>query len=65
MGSAAMGEGAIIGISLDVTSLALSADPALAKNCFAHLGTLQTLSEDGHCGTKTKHKETNGENLNF
>lgn len=43
VGSAAVGEGAIIGISLDVTSLVLSADPALSKNCFAHLETLQTL----------------------
>lgn len=42
VGSAAVGEGTIIGISLDVTSLVLSADPALSKNCFAHLETLQT-----------------------
>lgn len=56
MGSAAVGEGAIIGISLDVTSPALSTDPALAKNCFAHPGTLWMFSEAGHCGTKTKLK---------
>lgn len=43
VGFAAVGEGAIIGISLDVTSLALSADPALSKNCFARLETLRTL----------------------
>lgn len=43
VGSAAVGEVAIIGISLDVASLVLSADPALSKNCFAHLETLQTL----------------------
>lgn len=43
VGSVAVGEGAIIGISLDVTSLAHSADPALSKKGFAHLETLQTL----------------------
>lgn len=37
VGSAAVGEGAIIGISLDVTSPVIYTDPALAKNCFAHL----------------------------
>lgn len=41
VGSAAVGEGAIIGVSLDVSSPALSADPALTINYFAHLGTLQ------------------------
>lgn len=45
VGPAALGEAAIIGISLDVTSPALSADPALSKNCFAHLETRQTLLE--------------------
>lgn len=56
VGSAAAGEGAIIGISLDVTSPALSADPALSKNCFAHVETLQALSEakdkDGRAWSK-------------
>lgn len=33
VGSAAVGEGAIIGLSLNVTSLVLSDDPALSKNC--------------------------------
>lgn len=44
-GSTAVGEWAIIGISLDVTSPALSADPALTKNCFAHHWTPQRLLE--------------------
>lgn len=54
MGSAAVGEGAIIGISLDVTSPVLSADPTLAKNCFAHLESMLVLfgangsGMDGH-----------------
>lgn len=37
VGFAAVGDGAIIGISLDVTSLVIFTDPALSKNCFAHL----------------------------
>lgn len=52
-GSAAAGEGAITGVSLGVTSPVLSADPALTKNYFARLGTLQTLlkakDKDIHC----------------
>lgn len=43
VGSASVGERAIIGLSPDVTSPVLSADPALTKNYFAHLGTLQML----------------------
>lgn len=43
VGSVAVGEGTIIGVSLDVTSLVRSADPALSKNCFTHLETLQML----------------------
>lgn len=35
VGFAAVGEGAITGISLDVTFPAFYADPALANNCFA------------------------------
>lgn len=42
VGSAAVGGRVLIGISLDVT---YSADPVRTKNCFAHLGTQQTLSE--------------------
>lgn len=54
-----MGEVAIIGISLDVASLVLSADPALSKNCFAHLETLQTLLK------KTKDNNINGQTIDF
>ncbi len=54
VGSAAVGEGAIIGISLDVTSPALSADPALSKNCFAHLKTLLL---------EAKEKSMHGQNI--
>lgn len=35
-GPAAVGEPAIIGVSLDVDSLLLFADPALSKNCCTH-----------------------------
>lgn len=41
-----MGEGAITGISLDVTSLMFSADPALTKNSFGLVGALQ-ISQEG------------------
>lgn len=58
MGSAAVGEVAIIGISLDVASPVLSADPALSKSCFAHLETLQTLLE-------TKDNNINSQTIDF
>lgn len=44
VGPAAVGEGDIIGMSLDVTSPVCSADPALTKNCCAHPGILQSPS---------------------
>lgn len=56
VGPAAVGERAIIGISLGVTSLALSGDPALFKNCFAHLETL-------HTPLKPKDKDLHSQNI--
>lgn len=40
VGSASVGEGTIIDVSLDVRSPELLVDPALTKNSFALLGTL-------------------------
>lgn len=45
MGPAAVGAPAIFGVSLDVDSLLLSADPALSKNCCTHLETPRAHAE--------------------
>lgn len=56
VGTAAVGERTIIGVSLDVSSSVLSADPACTKNCFAHPGILQTLLE---AKDKDTHSQSN------
>lgn len=45
VGPAAVGAPAIFGVSLDVDSLLLSADPALSKNCCTLLVHTQELNK--------------------